>query len=1022
MPTSESVVRDRCGDVIAGRYTLVETIGRGGASVVYAALDDVTGERVAVKLIHPHGSQLSDRTRREVAALRLLRLPGVVTLQDEGVFDGTPYLVMELIAGESFPGRPGPVSWPELAGPTLSMLETLARVHASGVVHRDLKPSNVLVAESDHVTLLDFGVSWGPALGERLTVPGGIVGTPEYLAPEQLLGHRGDPRSDLYAVGLMLYEALIGELPHKASTLWELIEERRSVIPPPVRRRAPDVPRRVAQTIERLLSIEPDERPGSVGELLHALFEETEFRRRGPSLPRLGDETLVEGIVARLAAGESIDIWGARGSGRTRLIRDIAAALAGRGRSVRDVAPGSSPYSCVLGVTGDCDGLDDATRAEAEALLTEALHGLLASGEIVILDDAERVDASSYAVFDVARAAGGIVRVVSEPTPGCVRLERLSEQDLRPLFAGMERIFHLPEDGARELHRRTGGLPARVAAEVAAWVRAGLAMWEGPRLAVSREALHRLQGGLPVITSSVSGTGKRETPNLESLLAWIALAWPHASIDVLRRATERPRWCLVLEIEELARRHRITILDDGRIQPIAPSLSPQVWSSEQLRETHRRLAEALAPGSTGRLRHLAAAGEVTEVVDEALLQGSALLAESRLSDGLIALEQGLSAARRADSADEELRILTAMVLAVGRGGTRTEIQRCLYELGRPVQHSETLAHYSLLLRAIRGADSDPPEEVERLLSQLPPTDDLDLQLMRRRVHFRLAQRRGPETVSDCLVEMRVWALSTDSATTVRCVEDWQAVADRHGASPLEAARFHRNSADRPGTSRATRIGDLLNAAESFLLADELAMAQEAAEEARAEAAACRLPRSEAQAEVLLRTLAYRMEKLEQTDKRLMAAIIALGEPLLEAEIAIVEAAVAWRRGDLVAARDLASRSVEACHRWGEPGSDIFPRALAILCGASPEEGELTRLEAAARACPDPDTAFQTLGLLALAHPQRAAALREAAREQVAGLPPHDSARRRDLLSPAEAVGDAAIARIPTEPMEPEATQ
>ena len=102
------------------------------------------------------------------------------------------FLVMDLVPGRPFPGSATPATWDQLAGRVIALLEILARVHAAGVVHRDLKPSNVIVGDDGRVTVLDFGVSWGPALGEAMTNAGTVVGTPEYLAPEQFMGAEGD--------------------------------------------------------------------------------------------------------------------------------------------------------------------------------------------------------------------------------------------------------------------------------------------------------------------------------------------------------------------------------------------------------------------------------------------------------------------------------------------------------------------------------------------------------------------------------------------------------------------------------------------------------------------------------------------------------------------------------------------------------------------------------------------------------------------------------------------------------------
>jgi serine/threonine protein kinase len=199
--------------LLAGRYRLSHVIGRGGFGEVWEAHDTLANRAVAVKRFDTARDGLTERrrVRREIAVLRALRLPGVVALYDEGEDGGRPFLVMERVEGRDFPGRATPCPWSSLEALARALVGTLAGVHAVGVLHRDLKPSNVLVSESGGVTVLDFGIARFTASGARtLSADGALVGTPDYLAPEQLAGGDASERSDLYALGVMLYEALTG--------------------------------------------------------------------------------------------------------------------------------------------------------------------------------------------------------------------------------------------------------------------------------------------------------------------------------------------------------------------------------------------------------------------------------------------------------------------------------------------------------------------------------------------------------------------------------------------------------------------------------------------------------------------------------------------------------------------------------------------------------------------------------------------------------------------------------------------
>ena len=198
------------GSVFAGRYMVEEHIGSGGFGTVYRGRDLVSEREVAVKLFESGGDSQLSWVRQEVSMLRLLQFPGVVPLIDDGIRDGAAYLVTEFQEARPFPGFEGPATWEQIAEATRSLLEVLERVHAQRVIHRDLKPGNVLVDAEGRAILLDFGVAADFDPEGALVRHTGLVGTPGYLAPEQLFGRQADARTDLFAVGVMLYRTLTG--------------------------------------------------------------------------------------------------------------------------------------------------------------------------------------------------------------------------------------------------------------------------------------------------------------------------------------------------------------------------------------------------------------------------------------------------------------------------------------------------------------------------------------------------------------------------------------------------------------------------------------------------------------------------------------------------------------------------------------------------------------------------------------------------------------------------------------------
>lgn len=262
------------GHVLVGRYTLVHKLGEGGFGAVWRAHDGLAKTDVALKLVP--GLSAADRAAvaREAAALRFARLPGVVSLIDDGVEGDTGFLVMPWVRGaQPFPGRAGPMSWDQLREVVLSLLEILSRVHHAGIVHQDLKPSNVLVDGAGRVHVLDFGAATGRAL--RWSERGaGFVGTPLYAAPE--VRHLSPPSvcSDIWSTGAMVYEALTGQPPHADASLQDLFVQQALPPLPHLSTVCPDVPADVADAVMAMLAWDPEVRLHDAPAVLAALGNE----------------------------------------------------------------------------------------------------------------------------------------------------------------------------------------------------------------------------------------------------------------------------------------------------------------------------------------------------------------------------------------------------------------------------------------------------------------------------------------------------------------------------------------------------------------------------------------------------------------------------------------------------------------------------------------------------------------------------------------------------------------------------
>ena len=269
------------GTTVDRRYLLKREIARGGAGAVFEAEHIYTKRSVALKLLVPEQRSAAEpraRLLREALALSAARHPGVVAALDAGeTEDGTPYLVLELLEGRSLEGilavrrRIGAA---DAAWVGAAICEALAAAHRRGIIHRDIKPSNVFVARDEQgrevVKVFDFGVARVPSENNKLTQDGALLGTPEYMAPEQLLAREVDGRTDLYAVGVTLYECLAGVVPFEGNFGEVLLKSSTEPVPP-LRQRAPEVTAEFAAVIERALAREPDARFSDALALAQAL-------------------------------------------------------------------------------------------------------------------------------------------------------------------------------------------------------------------------------------------------------------------------------------------------------------------------------------------------------------------------------------------------------------------------------------------------------------------------------------------------------------------------------------------------------------------------------------------------------------------------------------------------------------------------------------------------------------------------------------------------------------------------------
>jgi serine/threonine-protein kinase len=261
------------GTVLSERYRLEAKLGSGGMSTVYLARDETLDRPVAVKVMHREMSEQADqlqRFRQEARAVAKLSHPNVVGVIDAGEDGGYPYIVLEYVEGETLKqriSRLGALDVQESLAYAIEIARGLTVAHARQMVHRDIKPQNVLIDADGRAKLTDFGIS-RTLEGDGLTATGRVLGTTDYVAPEQAMGQGVDPRSDIYSLGVVLYEMLTGDVPFHADSQVGVAMKHVNEELPDVQRRRPEVSSAVALVVERAAAKDPAERYQRIGEMV----------------------------------------------------------------------------------------------------------------------------------------------------------------------------------------------------------------------------------------------------------------------------------------------------------------------------------------------------------------------------------------------------------------------------------------------------------------------------------------------------------------------------------------------------------------------------------------------------------------------------------------------------------------------------------------------------------------------------------------------------------------------------------
>lgn len=939
------------------RFVLQEVIGRGASGAVYRAHDGWTGRTVAVKVMPNLAPEHLPQVRHEISALRMLRLPGVVRLLEDGRHQQVHYLAMDFIQGRPFPSCHDPLPWDQLRELALNLLEVLAQVHHTGIIHRDLKPANILVHDNNSLTLVDFGLSTGPALEQHQNNQGRILGTPAYLAPEQIRGNTLTPATDLYAVGVILYEAISGHSPFPNDEgLISIMRSRLRRIPevPVPRDRA--TPRPILELIRDLIQPDPAKRPQNALQLLSSFRGHTRRINRDP--PMLDRREIIEQLTQAALQGRSLTLWGASGMGKTRCLREVRDLLLEQQRKpiwlqASQEPLGSLRHALRLPDPEDHQSLEDLTQQILQHLEEHSPHPVL------LVDEDRRLDIWSLRLLEQLQRRCSVLRVASRLADAQIHLTGLKPEALQVLFLGPERIRHIPSRAAEALWYQSAGNPRQIARVLRTWQRLGLIQPEGDRYRVSYETLDQLR-------TSSSATRERDPqetpaqlePQTQALLRWVGLAWPHSSPMQLRQLTGWPLWEIQARLETMLHQGLAYSSPQGSYFVLDPPAAPS--DPEAQRQAHLAIARILPSGTPERLSHLMRAHAYQEVIQEALFMASRAQQERNPLYALHALEEALRIARiLSDPAQEEALLQEWFRLISGTNQFRYT-DRLLLELSRVRHPSHELQRLERFVRLTQS----PPTDQRRLeaLEALGPFEDPELESHRLQMRIFFSGR-DPEAAQLALRDFEDWAATQRHPAVQRRL---QVAHSRlaYSRGDFLAAAEHASQNLHPPNSYGFVLA-AINTLVALVEVPRLEQAQQLITQALEVAQRLGDPMMECKCESLQRQIHYRAGQDSPPDQELLEAAPLMQAPVHEALLYLQEAAFAWRVGLLDQARELALRAARGTMESNAHSAAAMALALAQLCGHRLEQtqrdliGEiLPRLSA--RLC------LQVLGMLALA--------------------------------------------------------
>ncbi|MFT5680713.1 MAG: tetratricopeptide (TPR) repeat protein, partial [Myxococcota bacterium] len=460
---------------ILGDWVLEENIGSGGLAEVWKGYHRHSGAPAALKILREPNRSESHRDRflREGFLLSRLEHPGIVRCVTV-CREPRPFLVLELLRGETLSERlreSGQLSVSLASSMADCLLQALGYLHERGIIHRDVKSSNIFLTDDARVMLLDLGLATDPD-HPLLTTLGDVMGTYAYMAPEQLAGAPVDRRSDLYSLGITLYEALAGRRPYRAKDAAGYLQALRHSIHTPLKEHRAEIPLRLLDLVSRLMARDPADRPGSAF-IARALLTTSDNRRELRPPPLLGRSSAKGGVQGVIDGGGILLLLGEIGSGTSRLASHALrqARLEGMESIALRCRAGAHPLSPLRQIHRDLSQIIGGVPATIEAIGT-ALRDLAAEGPLLLLiEDIQHCPPETLAqlarIIQIGRELSVVITGTTAPeeiTGHIILLRPLRPDESRKLVREMLGTSSPPAGLSEHLHRISDGQPGIVVA------------------------------------------------------------------------------------------------------------------------------------------------------------------------------------------------------------------------------------------------------------------------------------------------------------------------------------------------------------------------------------------------------------------------------------------------------------------------------------------------------------------------------------------------------------------------------